>query len=107
MAHRVSAIVHFFDSDSSEYRIYMAPNWTQPATPETTFVQVTCNAVASDGCNDWYVDPIPTTDPSGNPIPGAATGLLVYFAPKGGGHHPSDPNRGDYLFRFHFHLTRP
>ena len=37
-------ILHFFDSDSSEYRIYMAPNWTQPATPETTFVRVTCNA---------------------------------------------------------------
>src|SRR5205814_6888868 len=44
------AIVHFFNTDGNEYRIYMAPDWTQPATPETTFVEVTCNAVASDGC---------------------------------------------------------
>src|SRR5437899_6395891 len=49
-------ITHFFDSNGAEYRIYMGPNWE----PETTFVQVTCNAVAADksGCNDWYVDPI-------------------------------------------------
>ena len=46
-------------------------------------------------------------DANGNPIPGAAIGRLVYFAPKGGGHSTSDPNKGDYSFRFHFHLTRP
>src|SRR5437868_6157296 len=28
------AIVHFYDSNGNEFRIYMAPNWTQPATPE-------------------------------------------------------------------------
>jgi hypothetical protein len=106
-------IVHFFNSDSSEYRIYMAPNWTQPPTPETTFVQVACNAVSSDGCNDWYVDPIPAVDGGGNPIPGAAVGRLVYFGcgacPKihGGGKVTDDGNRGDYYFRLHFHLTRP
>src|SRR6266513_3281330 len=32
-------IVHFFDSNGNEYRIYMASNWTQPATPETSYVQ--------------------------------------------------------------------
>ena len=71
-------IVHFFDTNGYEYRIYMAPNWTQPGTPETTFVQVTCNAVAADnsGCNDWYIDPIPDHDVGGNPIAGAATGRL-------------------------------
>ena len=105
-------IVHFFDTNSYEYRIYMAPNWTQPATPETSFVQVTCNAVASDGCNDWYIDPIPGHDASGNPIPGAAIGRLVFFGcpscPKGGGGKVTgDGNLGDYHFRFHFHLTRP
>ena len=43
-------IVHFFDSNGAEYRIYMGPNWE----PETTFVQVNCNTVAADnsGCND-------------------------------------------------------
>ena len=97
-------ITHFFDSNGAEYRIYSGPNWE----PETTFVQVSCNVVASDGCNDWYIDPIPAGyDANGNPIPGAAIGRLVYFAPKGGGHSTSDPNKGDYYFRFHFHLTRP
>jgi hypothetical protein len=78
-------------------------------------VQVTCNAVADDnsGCNEWYVDPIPGHDISGNPIPGAATGRLVFFdcsscpKPKGGGRSTDDGNRGDYYFRFHFRLTRP
>ena len=27
------AIVHFYDSNAYEYRIYFAPNWTQPPTP--------------------------------------------------------------------------
>src|SRR5439155_842615 len=26
------AIVHFFNTNGDEFRIYMAPNWTQPAT---------------------------------------------------------------------------
>ena len=91
-------ITHFFDSDGAEYRIYMGPNWE----PETAFAQVTCNAVASDGCNDWYIDPIPAGyDANGNPIPGAAIGRLVYFTKR------STSNGGDYYFRFHFHLTRP
>src|SRR5215831_4563850 len=34
------AIVHFIDTAGYEYRIYWAPNWTQPPTPETTFIQV-------------------------------------------------------------------
>jgi len=101
------AIVHFFNTNGDEYRIYMAPNWTQPPTPETTFVQVTCNAVASDGCNDWYIDPIPSLDGSGNPIPGMAIGRLVGPPFFGHGKTASDGNQGDYYLRFHFHLTRP
>jgi len=90
------AIVHFFNTNGDEYRIYMAPNWTQPPTPETTFVQVTCNAIASDGCNDWFIDP----------LPGGATGRLV--GPPFYGHgNTASGNQGDYYFRFHFHLTRP
>jgi hypothetical protein len=101
------AIVHFFNSNGDEFRIYMAPNWTQPPTPETTFVQVKCNAVASDGCNDWYVDPIPAVDGSGNPIPGTAIGRLVGPPFTGHGKTSNGGNQGDYYFRFHFHLTRP
>jgi hypothetical protein len=106
------AIVHFIDTNAYEYRIYFAPNWTQPPTPETTFIEVTCNAVAADGsgCNDWNIDPIPTHDASGNPVPGQAVGRLMYSGcgscSKNGG--PSgNANHGDYYFKFHFHLTRP
>lgn len=101
------AIVHFFNTNGDEFRIYMAPNWTQPPTPETTFVQVTCNAIASDGCNDWYIDPIPSVDGSGNLIPGSAIGRLVGPPIYGHGKTATDGNQGDYHFRFHFHLTRP
>lgn len=103
---RCPAIVHFFDSNGDEFRIYMAPNSTQPPTPETTFVQVTCNAMSLDGCNDWYIDPLPGIDGNGNPIPGAVIGRLV--GPPFTGHgNTASGNQGDYYFRFHFHLTRP
>ena len=84
-------IVHFFDSNGAEYRIYMGPNWES----ESTYVQVTCNSVASDnsGCNDWFIDPVPSG--------GQAIGRLVYFAKH------STANEGDYYFHLHFHLTRP
>jgi hypothetical protein len=104
------AIVHFFDSNGNEYRIYMAPNSIQPATPETSYVQVTCNAVADDhsGCHDWYIDPIfAGRDGSGNPIPGAAVGRLVGPPFTGHGQTTNSGNQGDYFFHFHFHLTRP
>ena len=101
------AVVHFFDSNGNEFRIYMAPISTQPATPETNNVQVSCNTMASDGCNDWFIDPIPAGyDPAGNPIPGQTEGRLV-GAPTGHGKTGSDGNHGDYYFRFHYHLTRP
>ena len=35
-------------------------------------------AADGSGCNDWYLDPIPTHDVSGNPIPGQAIGRLVF-----------------------------
>ena len=87
-------IVHFFDSNGAEYRIYMGPNWE----PETTFVQVNCNTVAADnsGCNDCFVDPIPV-----NGAPGQTSGRVVFFGKR------TRTNEGDYYFRFHFHLTRP
>jgi len=92
-------ITHFFDSNGFEYRIYSGPNWE----PETTYVQVTCNTVASDGgCNDWNIDPIPSGyDVNGNPIPGKNVGRLVYFGKR------VTVNDGDYYFRLHFHITRP
>jgi hypothetical protein len=107
------ALAHFYDSNTYEYRIYFEPNRVQPTTPETTFIQVTCNTVATDGsgCNDWYLDPIPTHDASGNPMPGQAIGRLEFngcsSCPKGKGQTTTPSNLGDYYFRFHFHLTRP
>ena len=94
-------IVHFFDSNGAEYRIYMGPDWES----ETTFTQVTCNSVATDGgCKDWYIDPIPAGfDSNGNPIPGASIGNLIYFP----AHGKTTPNEGDFYFHFHFHITRP
>jgi hypothetical protein len=85
-------IVHFYDSNGAEYRIYMGPNWE----PETNYVQVTCNLMASDGCNDWFIDPIPVGG-----VAGQAIGRLVYFTKR------TSTNEGDYYFRLHFHLTRP
>jgi hypothetical protein len=94
-------IVHFFDSNGYEYRIYMGPNWE----PESTYGQVTCNSVDSDGgCNDWYIDPIPSGyDQNGNPIPGQSIGRLVYFP----AHSRNTVNEGDYYFGHHFRVTRP
>ena len=102
------AVVHFFDSNGNEFRIYMVPISTQPPTPETSNVQVSCNAVAFDGCNDWFIDPIPSGyDPNGNPIPGQTEGRLVGPPYTGHGKASNEGNQGDYYFRFHFHLTRP
>lgn len=102
------AIVHFFDSNGNEFRIYFAPNWTQPATPETTYVQVSCNSAVSDGCDDWFIDPIPSGyDSNGNPIQGLAKGRLVGPPYTGHGSSSNGGNQGDYYFRFHFHVTRP
>ena len=84
-------IVHFYDSNGAEYRIYMGPNWE----PETTYVQVTCNSADNSGCNDWFIDSV-----SANGTSGQAIGRLVYFAKR------SSINEGDYFFRLHFHLTR-
>ena len=53
--------------------------------------------MTSDGCNDWYIDPIPAAyDANGNPIPGAAIGRLVYF------NKARTTNEGDYYFKFQF-----
>jgi hypothetical protein len=94
-------IVHFFDSNGNEYRIYMGPNWE----PATTFAQVMCNSLASDGgCADWFIDPIPAGyDSNGNPIPGASIGDLLYFP----AHSRTSPDEGDFYFRYHFHISRP
>ena len=102
------AVVHFFDSNGNEFRIYMIPISTQPPTPETSNVQVSCNAVASDGCNDWFIDPIPSGyDSNGNPIPGQTEGTTRWSSLYGTRENRERGNQGDYYFRFHFHLTRP
>jgi hypothetical protein len=66
------------------------------ATVPSNYVQVTCNSISSDGCNDWFIDPIAV-----NGVAGQAIGRLVYFTKR------SSVNKGDYYFGLHFHLTRP
>jgi hypothetical protein len=98
--------IRFYTSDGGDWSISIAPNWTSLA--ETTFVQVTCNSVDSSGCNDWFIDPIPA-NMGGDPL--GAVGRLTYngcSSCKGrGGKTSASENRGDFHFRFHFHITRP
>lgn len=58
---------------------------------ETTQVQVTCNAVTSGQCSDWFVDPIGTQ----------ATARLNLVTSKG------TANKGDFYLTFHYHITQP
>lgn len=99
--------IHFFAPNGDEYKMGMSPN--SPGFAETTFVWVTCNNVDSAGCKDWFIEPIPTSE-GGDP--NGAIGRLNYIGCTGNKTHCSGnsvvtENRGDYYFRFHFHLTRP
>lgn len=90
---------------SKHYRFEMtgSASDTFAADPETTQILVTCNSVATDGhCNDWFIDPQPAVDGSGNVIPGTGIGRLVVFANSG-----AKTNLGDFYLTFHFHITRP
>jgi hypothetical protein len=68
-------ITHSTTATDITDRIYSGPNWE----PEITFAQVTCNSVASGGCNDRYIDLIPAGyDMNGNPISWSAIGQLGF-----------------------------
>jgi hypothetical protein len=63
--------------------------------PETTDVQIVCNAVDTMGCKDWFMDPIASLGQAG-------VARLTTTSKKG-----ATLDDGDFYIRFHFHITRP
>jgi hypothetical protein len=99
------AIFRFNWNSSLYYRVYMTGSWTTFAAPETTYVQIQCNGLGTNGyCNDWYIDPIPVSNGDGTFSPGQAIGRLVAITTRGTG---TDTNDGDFYMTFHLHVTRP
>ena len=101
------AIFRFNWNSSTYYRVYMTGSWSAPGqfAPETTYVQIQCNTLGTNGyCNDWYIDPIPTTNGDGTFSAGQAIGRLVGITTKGTG---TPTNDGDFYMTFHVHVSRP
>ena len=87
-------------SHSPFYRLDMIPrNW-----PETQQAQVQCNSVSrTDGkCDDWFIDPVPMTNPGGSTSPGQTRARLVLVTGN-----TSYTDDGDFFLTFHIHVTRP
>ena len=81
------AIFCFNWNSSTYYRVYMTGSWSTFYAPETTYVQIQCNALGTNGyCNDWYIDPIPISNGDGTFSPGQAIGRLVAINTKGNRH---------------------
>ncbi|HJT00833.1 MAG TPA: hypothetical protein VJ756_17200 [Terriglobales bacterium] len=98
------AIFRFNWSSTNFYRVYMTGSWGGSA-PESTWVQIQCNRLGINGfCNDWFIDPIPVTNPDGTTSAGRAIGRLVSLPTHGNG---ADTNGGDFYITFHVHVTRP
>lgn len=69
--------------------------------PETDKVQVYCNSEASDGCNEWFITPIPG-------INGDKTrARLEELVGNHQGKQSSWENRGAFLLKFNIHVIRP
>jgi hypothetical protein len=83
-------VSHFTTTANIEYTFGLAVSFT--GFPETTDVQITCNAVDAGGCKDWNLDPIGS---------GPGVGRLQLVGKK------ADTNEGDFYTRFHIHVTRP
>jgi hypothetical protein len=99
------AIFRFNWNSSTYYRVYMTGSWSTFYAPETTYVQIQCNALGTNGyCNDWYIDPIPISNGDGTFSPGQAIGRLVAITTRGTG---TATNEGDFYMTFHVHVTRP
>lgn len=99
------AIFRFDWNSSTYYRVYMTGSWSTFNAPETTYVQIQCNGLGTNGyCNDWYIDPIPVSNGDGTFSPGQAIGRLVAITTRGTGTYT---NEGDFYMTFHVHVTRP
>jgi len=80
-------------SATMEYTLY--PGFSFSGFAETTDAQVHCNTADSNGCNDWFIDPINLGDGVGR--------LIQNNTSKHGG----TTDEGDFYMRFHIHVTRP
>lgn len=69
--------------------------------PETEKVQVYCNSEASDGCNEWFITPIPGING------GRTRARLEELVGNHVGKQSSWANRGAFLLKFNIHVTRP
>ena len=99
------AIFRFNWNSSLYYRVYMTGSWSTFGAPETTYVQIQCNSLGTNGyCNDWYIDPVPISNGDGTFSPGQAIGRLVAITTRGTGTYT---NEGDFYMTFHVHVTRP
>jgi len=99
------AIFRFNWNSSTYYRVYMTGSWSTFYAPETTYVQIQCNGLGTNGyCNDWYIDPIPISNGNGTFSPGQAIGRLVAITIRGTG---TATNEGDFYMTFHVHVSRP
>ena len=78
-------IFSFFTTAGVQYGLNPAYSFTH--LPEETDVQVACNSADSDGCNDWFIEPIGSLQ---------AVGRLS-----------DSVNEGDFYMRFRIHVTRP
>ncbi len=81
-------IFSFFTSTDAQYGLNPAHSFNN--FPETTDVQVSCNAVNSGGCTDWLIEPIGSLQAVGRLVPNA-----------------DSSNQGDFYMRFKIHVTRP
>ena len=79
-------IYSFFTASDAQYKLNPAQSFNN--FPETTDVQVVCNATNAGGCTDWFIEPIGSLQ---------AVGRL----------ESGSTNQGDFYMRFKIHVTRP
>jgi hypothetical protein len=86
-------LLNHFDMPDRAYGRHAAASFT--GWPETTDVQVTCNAADATGCADWFIEPIGRE---------RAIVRLTHAAPR-----KNQPNIhiGTFYMRFRIHITRP
>jgi hypothetical protein len=83
----------FTTSAGVDYGLGLSHSFT--GFPETTDIQIVCNAVDTVGCKDWFMDPIASLGQAG-------VARLTSTSKHGG-----TVDDGDFYIRFHFHITRP
>ena len=81
-------IFSFFTASDAQYGLNPAHSFNN--FPETSDIQVSCNAVNSGGCTDWFIESIGSLQAVGRLVPNA-----------------DSSNQGDFYMRFKIRVTRP